>query len=92
MDRCTDRHHHAELHLVAQALAENDTRFVEPIPDIDAWLQVHRHRRRSTTLLVVWDHTEAAILTREHGGLEIRVAASLLNWARRSSHAAVGAD
>ncbi|MHA6806310.1 hypothetical protein [Salinifilum ghardaiensis] len=81
--RTTDRSDHsAEIRLVARALAEEQGRFAEPVTDVRHWLATHEHRG-SGALLVVWDRTDAAIVEYAREDVEVCVAASRLDWARR---------
>ncbi len=87
MSRRTDRRDRtAELKLVAQALATHHHRATEHIVDVQQWLAERQHRQLGSVLYVVWDRADAAVLTYARPELEVRVAASLVAWARRRAH------
>ena len=87
MSRHTDRRDRiAELKLVARALATHHHRATEHIVDVQQWLAEHQHRQLGSVLYVVWDRTDAAILNYARPDLEVRVAAGLVNWARRRNN------
>lgn len=84
MSRSTDRSEHtADLSLVASILARHEHRATEPLVDVQSWLADNADRRLGAVLYVVWDRTDAAVLNYARPDLEVRVAAGLVNWARR---------
>ena len=84
MSRHTDRRARTEdLNRVANALAQHEHRATEPLVDVEDWLSENPHRHRSKVLYVVWDRVDAGILTYARPDLDVRVAAGLVNWARR---------
>ncbi|GAB2748966.1 hypothetical protein GCM10027174_24230 [Salinifilum aidingensis] len=73
----------AELKLVANALAPYYRRATQHIVDVEQWLAANEHRHVDDVLYVVWDRTDAAVLAHVRPDVEVRVAASLVGWARR---------
>ncbi len=78
MPRSTERHHRFDnLTFITHVLALHYGRHAVAVPDVDAWLETNRHRR-SNVLLVVWDRTDAAILTRHRDDVAVTTAAPRL--------------